>query len=146
MELSFFILAAILFLFALFLGFTIGTSVGERSVTKADYWKMNAVGIGCAVLAGVLISGLPLLLYALVGLLGGYIGGLKMGFGETTGPWRVHDRVFNVNRSHRELAQRGGGEARRKRKRSGAAPQALISVAPGSANSQNQYSEKKNER
>lgn len=125
----FFICALLLCVFGVYVGFLIGRSLGERAVTTADYWKMNAAAIIVTVLLSFVFSGLPLLAGAIVGLLAGCIAGIKMGFGESVGPWRRVDRFFKVNSSHVETAEKGTGEERRRRKREGAKQPDLISVA-----------------
>lgn len=128
MDVAFLILSVLLFAFSTFIGFTLGTAAGERAVTAADYWKMNAAAIVVAVLLAAVLASLPLLYSVIIGLLAGSIVGMKMAFGESTGPWKAHDRVFNVNRAHREAAERGDGEARRARRRSGEKAPDLMSV------------------
>lgn len=128
MDFAFIILYILLFLFSVYIGFLLGTAAGERAVTTVDYWKMNVAAIIIAVLLSFVLSGLPLLSAAIVGLLAGGIMGLKMAFGESTGPWKWLDRVLNVNRAHRETAERGTGEQRRQRKRDGGKAPDLISV------------------
>ena len=70
----------------------------------------------------------PLVQFAPIGWLGGFIAGLKMSFGESVGPWRKHDEVFNVNKAHRAAADAGDAEERRRARRNGAADRQLISV------------------
>ena len=117
-----------LFVFSVYLGFTLGNSFGAKLEDSSAYWKANFAGVAVAILATAFISFLPLLLAVPLGALGGWIAGLKMGFGESVGPWKVHDRVFNVNRSHTETTERGGGRARRRRARTGERGPDLISV------------------
>ena len=81
------------------------------------------------VVVSLLVAALPMLYAIDLGLLVGCIAGLKMGFGESTGPWKVLDRFFNVNRAHREAARTGAGEARRRRRRNHEKAPDLISVA-----------------
>lgn len=126
---AFFICALLLTVFGVYLGFIIGRNLGERAVTTADYWKMNAAAIVVTVLLSAVLSGLPLLTGGIIGLLAGCIVGIKMGFGESVGPWRTVDRAFNVNKSHREAAESGTGEERRARRRKGEKEPDLISVA-----------------
>ena len=74
----------------------------------------------------------PLVQFAPIGWLGGFIAGLKMSFGESVGPWRKHDEVFNVNKAHRAAADAGDAEERRRARRNGAADRQLISVTDDS--------------
>lgn len=125
---SFLVLSALLFVFCIYIGFQLGSAAGTRAVTTADYWKMNAAAVIAAVLLTAALSGFPLLYSGIIGLLAGGIVGLKMAFGESTGPWKAHDRAFNVNKAHRETAEKGTGRARRERRRSGEQAPDLISV------------------
>lgn len=133
MGVAFFICALLLLLFGLYVGFSIGSHLGERACTTADYWKLNAGAIVVTVLLSCILAGLPLLYGAIIGLLAGCIAGLKMGFGESSGPWRALDRFYNINKAHRDAAESGSGAARRRRKRTGASAPDVISVADDSA-------------
>lgn len=134
---AFYICTLLLFFFGLYIGFILGNNIGERAVTKADYWKLNAAAIIVAVLMSFVFAGLPLLYGAIVGLLAGFIAGAKMAFGESTGPWRWLDRFLNVNRAHRETAERGVGEERRRRRKEGGEGPDLISVADSGKKNKN---------
>ena len=125
---AFGILFLVLLVFSIYIGFALGSSFGAKLEDSGAYWKANLAGVGVAVLVTAVVSLLPLLAAAPIGMLGGWIAGLKMGFGESVGPWKVHDRVFNVNRSHTEAAKRGTGRARRRRARAGESGPDLISV------------------
>lgn len=125
---SFIVLSVLLFLFSVYLGFQIGCWAGDQAVTSRDYWKMNIAAVVIGAVGSVIISPLPLLYSAVIGLLAGCIVGMKMAFGESTGPWRFLDRALNINRSHRETANRGTGDARRARKKTGEKAPDLISV------------------
>ena len=129
MEAAFFVCALLLLLFGLYIGFSLGSALGERATSTADYWKLNAGAVIVTVLLSFVFAGLPLLYGAIIGLLAGCIAGLKMGFGESSGPWRVLDRFYNINRAHREAAESGAGKRRRRRKREGGAAPDLISVS-----------------
>ncbi len=140
---AFLICALLLFAFSVYIGFLIGNNVGMRAVTRADYWKMNGVAIIIAVLLSFILAAVPLFYAVDVGLLAGAIVGLKMAFGESVGPWAVHDKVFNVNKKHREAAEKGTGEQRRRRRVTGEDAPDLISVEDSSAGKQPR---RKNER
>lgn len=103
------------------------------AITKRDYWLCNLAVVVIAVLLFAFIP-VPLIQVLVVGLLAGSIAGLKMSFGESTGPWKVLDRFLNVNKAHRETAERGTGEARRRRRKTGEAGPDLISVEAKGAN------------
>jgi len=133
-QIAFIVLSIILFIFTVYIGFQVAHATGKLAVTTADYWKMNAAAIVVAVIVSAVIAPWPLLYSAVIGLLAGYIVGLKMVFGESTGPWKAHDAAFNVNRSHRETAKRGGGEERRARRRAGVSAPDMISVTDSKHN------------
>jgi len=63
---------------------------------------------------------------------GGFVAGLKRGWGGPVGPGRKHDEVFNVNKAHRAAADAGDAEERRRARRNGAADRQLISVTDDS--------------
>lgn len=125
---AFIISFAVLFVFSVYLGFSVGNALGARAVTEREYWRWNIIAIVACVLATAVLTTLPLLYAVPLGLLAGAIVGLKMGFGESVGPWAFIDRFFNINRAHRETAERGTGEARRRRRRTGEAAPDVISV------------------
>lgn len=129
---AFIISFLVLLIFSIYMGFSVGNRVGERALTSRDYWKYNIIAIVCCIVATALLSWVPLLYAVPLGALGGAIAGLKMGFGESVGPWAVHDRVFNVNRKHREAAGDRKSAERRRRKRTGEAASDLMSVASDS--------------
>ena len=129
MPMTFAILFAILLVFAIYIGFLAGQGICNRFVVTArDYWVANLAGVVVSVVATALVFMLPLLYAVTFGGLAGYIAGLKMSFGESTGPWKWLDRFMNVNRGHRRVAEAGTGEARRRRKKRGEAGPDLISV------------------
>ena len=122
MDIAFIVCSLLLFAFSVYIGFLIGNTVGARAVTRADYWKMNGAAIVIAVLLSFILAAVPLFYSVDVGLLAGAIVGLSVG------PWAVHDKAFNVNRSHRETAEKGCGEERRRRRASREDAPDLISV------------------
>lgn len=81
----------------------------------------------CSVLLVSLVP-LPLVQVEAMGVLAGGIAGLKMGFGESTGPWKWLDSFMNVSRHQRKVAEKGTGEAYRRRRKTGEAGLDLISV------------------
>lgn len=147
---AFIVLFVILFLFCIYIGFLLGIWAGERAVTKADYWKYNAAFFFAAAVLFALAGTVIMLYAACFGMLAGGIAGLKMGFGESAGPWKLLDRFYNANKRHREVAERGGGQERRRRKRAGEQPPDLISVAEDgkktTKNASNKASTKKESR
>lgn len=97
---------AVVVVFALFcvLGILIGWKAGSLWGASAEgdcsFWLRNlAVLLGGSVLcAFILASGLVTLVGLGVGLIGGAVAGLKMGYGKSVGAWRKHDEAFRVNR------------------------------------------------
>lgn len=126
---AFIICFVLLLLFSVYIGFLLGNWAGKRAVTARGYWLYNLAAIaGCVIAVGLVAW--PVMLYAIpLGLLPGWITGLKMGYGESSGPWKLVDRFFNVNKAHRDTAAQGTGEARRRRTRTGEAAPDLISVS-----------------
>lgn len=126
---AFVIICALVFVFGIYIGFLLGQWAAGACVTTRDYWKYNIVGIVVCVVAVTVFGTVVPIAYPLaVGLMGGYIAGLKMGFSESVGPWKIHDRVFNVNKDQRKVAEDGTGEERRRRRKEGKKAPDLISV------------------
>ena len=127
-DFAFLICFILLFVFSVYLGFTVGNYWGERALSAGAYWLYNAIAVvACVVLTAVLTL-FPLLYATPLGLLMGAVVGLKMGFGESVGPWKVLDRFFDVNRRQRGAAGAAARAARRREKTGEAAPD-LISVS-----------------
>lgn len=128
---AFIICAALVLIFGIVIGNRIGQELGEHVVTTRSYWLCNAGALvaGILLVAVLGVLGLALIQPGVLGLMAGAIVGLKMSFGESVGPWRVLDRALNVNRAHRETAERGTGPERRRRRASGEAAPQLISVS-----------------
>lgn len=127
-DAAFLICFILLFVFSVYLGFTIGNHWGERALSTAAYWLYNAVAVVACIVLTALLTLFPLLYATPLGLLMGAIAGLKMGFGESVGPWKVLDRFFDRNRSQRGAGGAAARTARRRRKTGEKAPD-LISVA-----------------
>ena len=105
----------------------LGDGWGKRIVTAKAYWLCNMGMLACSVLLVSLVP-LPLVQVGAMGVLAGGIAGLKMGFGESTGPWKWLDSFMNVNRHQRKVAEKGTGEAYRRRRKTGEVGPDLISV------------------
>ena len=87
MSWTFVVLALVLFLFAIYIGFLCGQWACEkRVITKRDYWIANFAGAAAVVLLTWVFSLFPLVQFAPIGWLGGFIAGLKMSFGESAPP------------------------------------------------------------
>lgn len=126
---AFIILFVILFIFSIYLGFTVGTYAGERAVTAREYWVYNLIAVVVSIIATAFLTLVPLLCAAPLGFLAGCFTGLKMGYGESSGPWKWLDRFFNVNRAQQAAAARGTRKATRQARRRGEAAPDVISVA-----------------
>lgn len=124
---AFAVIYLLIFCFAIYIGFLLGDGWGKRIVAERAYWLCNAGMIVFAVLVATLVPSTVVLLGAM-GMLAGGIAGLKMGFGESVGPWKWLDKFMNVNRRQRKVAEKGTGEAYRRRRKTGEAGPDLISV------------------
>ena len=114
------------------IGWKVGSVGGSLAETDRQYWMRNlaVVLVGIALSAVVAATGLTTLMGLTVGLIGGSIAGLKMGFGKSVGVWQKHDRYFRVNKEHMkasDAAQRARSEGMTERQR---AERDLMSVAP----------------
>ena len=127
MGFAFIICALILFVFSVYIGFSCGNAVGQR-LERRGYWTANIAAILVAAVLFVIIASLPLLYAVVIGLLGGVVAGLKMGFGESVGPWRHVDERLGVNKDHLKAREDGSAARRRERKRTGDAGPDLIST------------------
>ena len=127
------VLALVLFLFAIYIGFLCGQWACEkRVITKRDYRKANYAGAAAVVLLTWVFSLFPLVQFAPIGWLGGLIAGHKMRIGASVGPRRKQHEVFKVHKAHRAAADAGDAEVRRRARRNGAADRQLISVTDDS--------------
>lgn len=124
---SFAVIYLLLFGFSIYIGFLLGDGWGKRIVTERAYWLIN---LGMFVGVVLLVTLLPFMAVQLcaMGVLAGSIAGIKMGFGESVGPWKWLDNFMNVNRHQRKVAQKGTGEAYRRRRKTGEAGPDVISV------------------
>lgn len=114
------------------IGWKVGTVWGSLAETDRQYWMRNlaVVLIGIVLSAVVAATGMTTLMGLTVGLIGGSIAGLKMGFGKSVGVWQKHDRYFRVNKDQvkaGETARRARSEGMTERQR---AERDLMSVAP----------------
>ena len=95
------IVVALLFgVLGIVIGWKVGSSLGEGAADDRQYWLRNLAVVVVGVLLSTLISALGLMTVAAlgIGLIGGGIAGLKMGYGKSVGVWRRHDEYFRVNR------------------------------------------------
>lgn len=124
---AFAIVYVMVFGFAVYIGFLLGDGWGKQLVTVRAYWLCNLGFVAGTVL---LVSLVPLafIQVSVMGVLAGCVAGLKMGFGESTGPWKWLDNFMDINRRHRKVAEKGTGEAYRRRRKTGEAGPDLISI------------------
>ena len=125
---AFIICFALLLIFSIYIGFLAGNRAGEHALTDRAYWLYNVAEVALCVFITALVP-LPAMLYATpLGLLAGALMGLKMGYGESVGPWKAIDRFYSRNRAHQRAAETGSARARRARRRAGEREPDLISV------------------
>ncbi len=84
-------------------------------MTTRAYWLCNAAMLVGTVLLVSLVM-VPFIQVSAMGVLMGSIAGIKMGFGESVGPWKWLDNFMDINRRHRRVAEKGTGEAYRRRR------------------------------
>ena len=124
---AFAIIYVMVFGFAVYIGFLLGDGWGKRIVTTRAYWLCNAAMlVGTVLLVSLVMA--PFIQVSAMGVLTGSIAGIKMGFGESVGPWKWLDNFMDINRRHRKVAEKGTGEAYRRRRKTGEAGPDLISV------------------
>lgn len=101
------VFALMLLLFGIVTGVGVGERLAPRCVTRRDYWVHNLVVllVGALVTAVVNLSPFPVLTALVIGLIAGTVAGLKLGFGESVGPWHKVDTYFRVNRDQVERAE-----------------------------------------
>ncbi len=125
------VLALVLLLFGVFAGVGAGDILARKCVARREYIRMNLLVLGTGVVATMLVclTGLFMLLLLVFGLMAGTLSGLKMGFGESVGPWKKADRAFKVNKDHVRRAENPEqAEAARRARREGAPEPELMSV------------------
>lgn len=122
--------AVLLFAFGIVIGERVGEELAGRCVSKRDYWLANLGVLLAGSLASALVwaTGWVLLAAVVIGMIAGGVAGLKLGFGESVGPWKFHDEKLHVNKDQLETARSGKGEARRRRRREGGPEPELMSV------------------
>lgn len=126
------IVAILLFAFGMVLGVHLGEEYSKKLVTRADYWRANATVIIVGVVAGSVIwlTDLLLLVGVAFGLMVGMLSGLKMGFGESIGPWGFVDSKLGTNKDQVRRAKNSKhAEAVRRARKEGTPEPEVISVA-----------------
>lgn len=88
------------------IGYKAGSVWGASAQGDRQYWMRNLafVLVGIALSAVVSAFQLVTLVGLAIGLIGGGIAGLKLGYGQSVGVWQKHDRVFRVNKEHLDAA------------------------------------------
>lgn len=136
---AFMIVFVLVFIFSIYLGFSVGSHAGERAVTGREYWAYNLLAVVVCIIATAVLTLVPLLCAAPLGFLAGCLTGLKMGYGESIGPWKVLDRFFNVNKGQRARTGRASSAATRRARKTGASVPDLMSVTNDAASAHNAH-------
>lgn len=129
------IVAILLFAFGLLLGVHIGDELSKKTVSRRDYWKYNLIVLGVGILVSAVLwaTGWLLLVGVSFGLLVGAISGLKMGFGESIGPWGAVDRKLGTNKDQvRRAKSPEHAEAVRRARKEGTEVPEVMSVSDAS--------------
>ncbi len=102
-SIAVFITALLLAILGIVIGFRVGQEWAKHAQTKRQYWIFNGIAYVVCIVASAFIAalGLVVLVFAVIGLLGGCIAGLKFGFG-STGAWKKVDQVMAVKNRHLE--------------------------------------------
>ncbi len=125
------IFALMFLLFGTVTGVGLGERLVKRCVTKREYVVANVVTllVGAVACAIAMLTPFPVLVVLVIGLIGGTVAGMKMGFGESVGPWKAHDRYFRVNKDQLRRSENGErAEAVRRARRDGTPEPELMSV------------------
>ena len=95
------VMALVLFLFGIVSGVGLGDELSRCCVTKREYGLANAgvLLVGALASSVVLVTGLSVLMGLVIGLMAGAVAGLKLGFGESVGPWKFVDKTFAPTRT-----------------------------------------------
>ncbi len=126
------IFALMFLLFGTVTGVGVGERLVVRCVTKREYVIANVIVllVGAFACAVAMLTPFPVLVVLVIGLIGGTVAGLKLGFGESVGPWKAHDRYFRVNKDQLRRSETGErAEAVRRARRDGTPEPELMSVA-----------------
>ena len=125
------IFALMFLLFGTVTGVGVGERLVVRCVTKREYVIANVIVllVGAFACAIAMLTPFPVLVVLVIGLIGGTVAGLKLGFGESVGPWKAHDRYFRVNKDQLRRSETGErAEAVRRARRDGTPEPELMSV------------------
>ena len=125
------IFALMFLLFGTVTGVGVGERLVKRCVTRREYVIANVITllVGAVACAVAMLTPFPVLVVLAIGLIGGTVAGLKLGFGESVGPWKAHDRYFRVNKDQLRRSENGERtEAVRRARRDGTPEPELMSV------------------
>ncbi|MDO4848972.1 MAG: hypothetical protein Q4B45_04250 [Coriobacteriia bacterium] len=125
------VFALVLLLFGIFAGVGAGDILAKKCVTRREYVRMNLLVLAAGVVATafVCLTGLFMLILFVFGVMAGTLAGLKMGFGESVGPWEKVDRAFKVNKDHvRRADHPEAAEAARRARRDGGSEPEFMSA------------------
>lgn len=125
------IVAVLLFAFGMVLGVHLGDEYSKQLVTRADYWRANGIVFAIGVVASMVVWATNFLLLVAVtfGLTVGAISGLKMGFGESIGPWGFVDSKLGTNKDQVRRAKNAQhAEAVRRARKEGTPEPEVMSV------------------
>ena len=125
------VLALVLFMCGIVFGVGLGDRLAVRCVTKGEYARANVLTLlaGALATALVLMTTLTVLVCLVIGAMAGTVAGLKLGFGESVGPWKFVDRTFHANKDQlRRSKDSKRAEAVRRARRDGTPEPELISV------------------
>lgn len=128
------VFALMLLLFGIFAGVGAGDILAKKCVTRREYLRMNLLVLAAGALATALVCavGLLMLVMLVFGAMAGALAGLKMGFGESVGPWKKADQALKVNKDHLRRAEHPEqAEAVRRARRDGGPEPELMSVQDG---------------
>ena len=105
--------------------------MAKNVVTTKEYWLANLKIVVVGVIASMVIAltGFSLLAGVAIGGMGGAIAGLKMEFGESSGPWKFIDRSLGVNKDQLRRAGDKNAEAVRRARRDGTPMPEYMSVS-----------------
>ena len=94
--------------------------------------NLAVLGAGALLTAVVYATGLLMLLMLVFGAMAGTLSGMKMGFGESVGPWKKADSSFGVNKDHvrRSENSKAAEAGRRARRDGGPEPELMSTVEP----------------
>lgn len=119
--------------FGIVIGFHFGEEAGGRCETPAVYGGANVATVAAGSIAFLIVfqTGFVVLGMLVVGLIAGGIAGLRFGYGDSIGPWKLVDHLItpagrsrNKERARRRHEQQASAHAPKKSTHSSTAAQA----------------------